>query len=564
MALSREHRELIDQGDELFSKRLVVLSLWQTLAENFYPERADFTTPHQLGDEFASSLDTSYPIIARRDLADSFGAMLRRPGTHWFRHTLKREQNLDEPGRKWLEMTTRVLRNAIYDGDSGFVKATKEGDNDFATFGQCVLTSEPAFHPLRGFVLLHRCWHLRDVVWCDDAFGKIGHVQRRWEPTATQLKETFGEKNLHKEVVQACEKEPNRTFEIRHIRISNQYAGEKSQTPFTSIYIDVKNEHLIEEKGIWNGMYVIPRWKTVPGSQYAYSPAAIAALPDARLLQAMTYTLLTAGEYAVEPALVGYPEAIKGAIEVFPGGFTPLDAGYDERLGEAIRPLMKGGERAIPLGLKMNQDTRVMIAEAFYLTKLGLPEAGQGGMSPYEIQQRIEEFIRATLPLFEPMETEYNGALMEQDFDILFRAGAFGPNNQIPESLRGQETEFRFESPMRMSIDRLKGQQLTEAMQMALLTAQVEPMAVRQLDWLTAHRDAQRGIGTSAMWMKDEEVFAAEMEQAAKEQALVKSAAMMSGGAQLATEVGTATKTLKEAFSNQDGGSEKAPEKKAA
>jgi hypothetical protein len=42
-------RELSQQGDKLFSKRQPLMSLWQTMAENFYPYRADFTTSAPLG-----------------------------------------------------------------------------------------------------------------------------------------------------------------------------------------------------------------------------------------------------------------------------------------------------------------------------------------------------------------------------------------------------------------------------------------------------------------------------------------------------------------------------------
>jgi hypothetical protein len=55
---------------------------------------------------------------------------------------------------------------------------------------------------------------------------------------------------------------------------------------------------LIHAMPVWTGFYRIPRWQTVSGSQYSYSPATVAALPDARLIQAMTFTLLEAGEKA--------------------------------------------------------------------------------------------------------------------------------------------------------------------------------------------------------------------------------------------------------------------------
>jgi hypothetical protein len=61
-----------------------------------------------------------------------------------------------------------------------------------------------------------------------------------------------------------------------------------------------------DEPASWSLIYVIPRWQTVSGSQYAYSPATVAALPDARLIQAMTLTFFEAGEKATNPPMVGY------------------------------------------------------------------------------------------------------------------------------------------------------------------------------------------------------------------------------------------------------------------
>ena len=61
-------KELIAQGDNLFTKKQPLLSLWQEINDNFYPERADYTLTRTLGMSFADNLVTSYPILARREL----------------------------------------------------------------------------------------------------------------------------------------------------------------------------------------------------------------------------------------------------------------------------------------------------------------------------------------------------------------------------------------------------------------------------------------------------------------------------------------------------------------
>jgi len=73
-------RDLIEQGDKLFSKRSGLMSFWQDVAENFYPERADFTTTRTMGEDFAAHLMSGYPVLVRRDLANNLSSMLRPRG----------------------------------------------------------------------------------------------------------------------------------------------------------------------------------------------------------------------------------------------------------------------------------------------------------------------------------------------------------------------------------------------------------------------------------------------------------------------------------------------------
>src|ERR1700722_8016828 len=101
--MDQNAKDLIGYGDNLFSKRIALMSLWQEQADNFYAERADFTVTRSLGMDFASILTTSYPLLCRRDLTSLVSTMLRPNDKEWFETSVMREDRLDSQGRKWLQ-----------------------------------------------------------------------------------------------------------------------------------------------------------------------------------------------------------------------------------------------------------------------------------------------------------------------------------------------------------------------------------------------------------------------------------------------------------------------------
>ena len=78
-------KDILGRGNRVLDQRDSLLSLWQTLSELFYPERADFTVQRFLGDEMNNGLYTSYPIMVRRDLGNAFSTMLRPKEKEWYR-----------------------------------------------------------------------------------------------------------------------------------------------------------------------------------------------------------------------------------------------------------------------------------------------------------------------------------------------------------------------------------------------------------------------------------------------------------------------------------------------
>lgn len=544
--LDTRHQDLVKHGDKLFADRMGLVGWWQESSDHFYPERGNFIVSPTLGRDFAAHLTTSYPIIARRDLGNAFGAMLRPRGKSWF-SMKSMYSNDDDDGLRWYAKAALIQRRAMYDRASQFVRATKEGDHDFATFGQTVISVE-----LNRFKtsLLYRCWHLRDVVWWEDSDGDIGGVQRNWEPTLREAIATFGENNLSPKLVEKCGKEPFSTVKLRHIVIkSTDYdppAGQKGwKQPYVSIFLDLDNAVMIEETGIWTKYYVIPRWQTVSGSQYAHSPAVVCACPDARLIQGITLTLLQAGERAADPPALAQQGVIKGDVDLRSGGVTWADAEYDERLGAALQ-LMPSDKAGLQFGIEMRNDAREMIAEAFYLNKLGLPPADRE-MTAYEAGQRVQEYIRQALPLFEPMEDNYNGALCEETFTLMMHNNAFGPPDTIPQSLRGAEVQFHFESPLQKAEDTEKGAIFQNGAALLAAAVQVDPGAAKIVDVKTALRDALYGIGTPPDWLRtQDQVAVIEQQDAAKQQA-AESMQALQQGAMAAESFGNAAKSVKEA-----------------
>jgi len=503
-------KQLCETGEGLFSKRSSLLLLWQEQAENFYPQRADFTVSRTLGTDFAANLMTSYPLLCQRDLQDQLSTMLRPTAKEWFETTLQHGMEPDNEGKRWLEWATKVMRRAMYAPNSQFNKAMKEGDGDYSCFGQTV-TSVRLNRMRNG--LLYRCYHLRDCAWMENADGKICAVFRKYKMPARELVTLFKGKVDQKVTDMVNGNRSLEEVECMHMVVeSDMFDGDnKRNMPYWSIHYDVQHKFTMEQVATWNREYNVERWQTVSGSQYAFSPSTIAALPEARLLQSMTYTLLEAGEKVTNPPMVATKDVVRSDMAIYAGGTTWVDRDYDERLGDALRTLNIDA-KGLPFGIEQAKDSRALLMQCFYLNKLSLPQR-TAEMTAYEVGQRIQEYIRGALPLFEPMESERNGQVCDLTFELLFRNGAFGSPQDMPKSLSGKEIGFQFQSPLHDAIEAQKGQKFLEMSQLIAAAIQLDPSAAALPDTPVILRDVMDGIGVPAIWVRPDSEVKAMIEQ---------------------------------------------------
>jgi hypothetical protein len=144
---------------------------------------------------------------------------------------------------------------------------------------------------------------------------------------------------------------------------------------------------------------------------------------------------------------------------------------------------------------------------------------------------------------------EDNGAICETTFELMFRAGAFGPVEDVPQSIALKEdgtpeVSFRFESPLHDAIERQKGNVFTEALGLTTQTMGVDPSAVAHVDFTTAFRDTLSAIGTPAKWIRSEKDAQAMIdEDKAREQA-AQTVQDVNAAATAAQQVGLADQAL--------------------
>ena len=539
-------KELSDLGDRLFAKKAPLDGLNQEIADIFYPERANFTTDLQLGADFNTGNFDSLPQLLRRELGNAMSATLRPRGQPWFSATtLDDDLDNDPEVARYLEYITMRMRRSMYDERTKFVRATKEADHDFVTFGMNVISVEEA--PNRDH-LFYRAHHLRDCAWLENDLCEIDHLHRKDTMTARAMVRRFGRAKVHQSVAKACETEPGKSINIRcivmpadeydYVEGGGRAKGKERKLPFVIVYIDADNQTILREGGLPFFIYNVPRWHTVPGSQYAFSPATVTALPDGRMAQSLARILLEAGEKAVDPPMVATEEAVR-EVNLQAGAVSWVEKEYDERFGASLRAIeMKGDMRT---GFALRQDIREMLSKAFFIDKLALPEAGKQ-MTAYEIRTRLEEHVRNLLPLFEPMEMEYNMGILDRSFRHMLVMKQFDIE-MMPDVLSKMNITWSFKNPMQEASTRILVEQFQEALTIENAAKNGGAMTTR-LNVDFARDDALRGSGGPARWRRANEDLEAEAKAAASKAKLAAAASEIGAGADVAGRVGQAAQSL--------------------
>lgn len=496
--------QVLSRADAAYGKKSVLDRFWQDVAINHYPERADFDGSGDVYDT-TSSLYSSEPILFRREFGNFLGSILRPKGRKWFSITPTdaRLQNLVKV-KAYLEPKADIMRGLLYSRRSNYNRSMVVGDNDYAAFGNAVgsVTDSADMQ-----ALLFRTWHLRDCAWLQNDDTVVDTMFRRVKISVRDLcrKQKTAGWTISQKVEQIRDKEPDRKISCLHVQmplIDYDYTIKRPKFDWVGLYYDTENRECMAYKMIPEFEYYVDRWFMVDGSQYALSPCTICSLPDARSLQIMTWSILEAGEKAVEPPLIAMNEAIQGGVNVWAGAVTWVDKNYDEKTGEALRALELGGSPQF--GEALRQTITGNLNAAWFLNKLFMPQTNE--KTAYEAQRLHEEYLRSASPIIDPAEPERNGNHLDIVFKKSIRMGFWGNmKEEMPKELRGRETDFTYDNPMQDARNQESTFAYKTAMEINAIAREAAPEVVAQFNHDKAYRDAIMGVGNPDWLMSEDE-----------------------------------------------------------
>ena len=478
-------RDLLRRQESLAAERATLDQLWQEIAELMQPMRADFTLQRQAGEKRSQKIFDGTAGQAAENLAAGLWGLITNAGNDWF--TLRAdlpEDEEDQATKLWLDEVTRRMRAAFAGNGQRFYARVMELYADLVTFGTAVFYVEE--DAATGKVH-YSCRHLAECFIAENAQDEIDTLFRRFRFSARQAVGRWGDA-CHPAIRRAVEKEPDRRFSFLHAvmpRGKTSGSGTGPNMPFVSHYVDVEHGILLSTGGYHEFPYQVPRWSTASRGLYGDSPAMM-ALPDVKLLNAMSKTTIIAAQKAVDPPLLAIDELAVRGLRTHPGGI--IYGGLDENGRRRYEPLSSGGN--VGLGLELEEQRRETVRQAFYFSLLLMVQ--QPNQTATEVLARQEEKLRLMGPHLGRIQAEFLDPLIRRQFGIMRRANLLPPT---PRQLQGSGIRVEYVSPLARAQRAGEGAAIVRALESLAPIGAIKPEIYDNIDADAAARALVQSFG---------------------------------------------------------------------
>lgn len=507
-------------------------SLYDDIARLIRPQRIGFTSEISDGDRRTQEvLDATAALAATQLRANAVS--LTVPKSQQWGKAKAADETLDDRQdvREWFDEANRRVHDAIYLARAGFREATDEAFDDLVCFGpSCTWHAEATNRQHQVFKTIHT----KHVVTLDNINGRVDTVYVHMPMTVAQAVE---QKLPLSDSSQKSFEDGKLETKVEYLHCVMPAGLEKDErpindgSPFVSTMIELSEKKIVSDANAQEQLYHTPKWDSISGGE-PWAPGRL-ALPDAGTLNAMTLTMLKAGQLQVTPPYLTPDARSANMVRLIPGHPIVYDMEQARTLGRIpIQPFNTGAN--IPLGDGMARDRREMIWAIFLRNVLNLP-VDAPAMTATEVVQRRDEMLRVVEPTFGRLETGYSAPTYTRAFGIELRAGRLTAGNPLPPALSGASIQYEFSSPIQRVREMVDALQAVAMMEQLGPLGAVDPGIYDNLDTDEISRDVMEAFGPTK-WLKPIAEVAALREQRAIQAQQEQQFAMLQAAAQAAPQ----------------------------
>lgn len=452
-------------------------ALWQEIAELVLPRR-DFTVQRQQGTKRHNRVYDSTALWAAGQLAAGLESFLINPQTKWFNLALSDKQEGDETQevQEYLGMVRDRMLSVLNDPESNFYPAAHEGLLDVAAFGTMSLFVDDRKGKIR-----FQGRPLSEAYIMENGAGRIDTYYREYELTNKQAKDQFGITQLPDKIRKELDKNKLGTQHtyLQAIYPNGEFNAERAKTrdnkPWVSAhYLNEGKGQIITQSGFDQFPFIVARWSKVAGETYGRSPA-MEVLPDIKMLQEMSKTVIKAAQKATDPPLMVPDDGFLGSIRTMPGGINY----YRKGTRDQIFPIENRSR--VDIGQDLIAERQQAVLRAFYVQALqGILQRGDSSpLKATEVVARQQQALRAISPVVSRLQSEFLVPLVDRLFALMLKRGDLP---QPPEQLQGRDFDVKFVSQAATAQQSAAADNILSWLQQVLPVLELDPQAAANIE----------------------------------------------------------------------------------
>lgn len=502
---------------------------WQEVADNLIGRR-EFQTEYFQGGR--QRLDKIYDGTGMRSaqlFASAISSLLTNPSTKWF-NLVFADKALREvyEFQLWLQEVEERIRFAFNRPQARFQPQIHETYTDlinFGTGGLAVLED-----PVIGTHFVSR--NLNELFLAENSRGEVDTVFRNFQLTARQVEQEYpGKSEKARRLIDQNQSQqkmriinaimPNEDFSDGAIGVRGM-----GWTSTHVLHSDEGPPVLLRESGFHEMPIMTPRWEKDSGEVYGRGPG-IQALPDGKMLNQMSKTMLKAGQKAVDPPIMTSDRGVFGNVRTHAGGNTivRLDGSGRFPIQELNSP------KNFNIGLDLIKARQEDVEGAYHADILEVFR--QPHMTATQVIEISNQVQRILAPVLGRQQNELLEPMVARVLMLEFRAGRLPAP---PAGLENPIVNVEYQSPVARAQQASEKQALLEAAGAIIQLGAANPDVLDNLDMDVLTRHIWELGGLPVEVVRDVADVAAIREQRAQKQAALEQFQMLQQAAETASK----------------------------